>query len=130
MIGPPPGHRRPVIERFIEAELERLVGALEPVEVEVGHGEGVRRVGLHQRERRAGRLDIIAGERADQATGQRRLARAERAREADRLVPLQLAPHGCAEARRIGLAIKPECPLGGHDHANDVSGFAGRIRSM
>ena len=67
-----------VAERQVEAKLFQLGGRAQPVEVEMRHRHARRRVALHQRERRArDLLALVAGERLDDGTCQRRLAGAE-----------------------------------------------------
>ena len=79
----------PVFERQVEAKLLQLGRRAQPIKVEMRHRHARRRVALHQREGRArDLLALVAGERMDDGTGERRLAGAELAaqREAGRRV--------------------------------------------
>jgi hypothetical protein len=71
-------------QRKVETQLVDLGGCVQAVEIEVRDRHAPRRVGLHERERRArDLLALIAAERADDGAGERRLAGPELAPERD-----------------------------------------------
>src|SRR3569833_1924612 len=72
-----------VAEHIVEAELDELRLALEPIEIRVPHDQPAIGVLVDERERRA--VGAGAAECGDEARGERRLAGAELADERDRI---------------------------------------------
>ena len=85
-----------IAERIVEAELDELRLALEPVQIGVPHDQAAARVLVDERERRAVR--VATAERRDHARRERGLAGAEVTDECDRVA----AAHEPREPRSRG----------------------------
>ncbi len=93
-----------VAERQIEAELFQLGGRAQSVEIEMRHRHARRRIALHQRERRARYLlALVAGQRLDDGTCQRRLAGAEIAAQSQQVAAPRDERKLLTQAHQLGL---------------------------
>src|SRR6185312_15051423 len=107
----PLDHRRPLLQRLVQPDLEGLLGPVQAVEVEMGQRAMQPIVELNDCEGRARHVFVRRGQGPHQGPGQGALARAEGAAQAHRLAGPERQRHRRAEPRRrlrIGQVV-------GHD---------------
>ena len=121
MLGLEPilGALRPFDERdgilghLVPAELHQLVAAREAVEIRMDDGRARTVIDLHQGEGRARDLQLrLAGEKAHEGAGQRRLAGAEAAGQGHEIAGFQLLGQNAREALRRCVVGKRHDPCG------------------
>ena len=100
-----------VLDRLVPAEIGELHRAAQPVEIGMDHRPARSVIGLHQGEGRARRLELgRTAKRADEATGESRLAGPEIAGEANEVARLEPGGLGRGDGDRRRLVRRLEGP--------------------